>query len=263
MEQDAWADSYNAAISRYSRMNPALLKEIDALQRDIRKLRPFTGKSLDTLRRYFRVGLTWSSNALEGNSLTESETKILLEEGLSVGGKPLRDHFEAVGHAEALEKLFVIHRGKAITEAGIKELHRLFYHRIDEANAGTYRSIRVFLTGSRYPLPPPAKVSALMKAFARRTAANRKKLHPVECAALAHKDFVFIHPFVDGNGRVGRLLMNLVLLQEGYLPAVIAPILRPRYIALLEAAHEDDAGFQDFIGESLRETQRDYLRIFG
>jgi Fic family protein len=251
------------AGSYFLAMNHALLKEIDALQRDIRKLRPFGGKQLDVLKQYFRVGLTWSSNALEGNSLTESETKILLEEGLSVGGKPLRDHFEAVGHAEALEKLFVIHKSKSITESGIKELHHLFYHRIKEADAGVYRKIKVFLTGSRYPLPAPATVPKLMKSFVRKTTANRKKLHPVECAALAHKDFVFIHPFVDGNGRVGRLLMNLVLVQEGYLPAGIAPILRAKYIAFLEEAHEDDARFQDFIGESLRETQRDYLRIFG
>lgn len=243
-------------------MNGGLLKEIDKLQREVNALRPFSGENLKTLKEYFRVGLTYSSNALEGNSLTESETKILLEEGISIGGKPLKDHYEAIGHAESFDKVFEIYHEKEVSEAIIKELHFLFYNRIDREGAGQYRHKKVYITGSKYPLPSPEKVPALMKSFVRKSKAERKKLHPVHFAAKLHKDFVFIHPFVDGNGRLARLLMNLVLIQEGYLLAIIPPILRPKYIACLEEAHEDDSKFLDFMGEVLRETQRDYLRIF-
>lgn len=243
-------------------MNLVLLKEIDALQNEVNALRPFSSKNLKTLKEYFRVGLTYSSNALEGNSLTESETKVLLEEGISIGGKPLRDHYEAIGHAESFDKIFSIYQKREITESIIKELHFLFYNRIDREEAGKYRNKKVYITGSKYPLPGPEKVSAQMKSLVRKLKGLRKEMHAVHFAARLHKDFVFIHPFVDGNGRLARLLMNLSLIQDGYLLAVIPPIYRPRYIAYLEEAHENDLNFMNFIGEALRETQKDYIRIF-
>lgn len=141
-------------------------------------------------------------------------------------------------------------------------MHLLFYHRIEKEKAGVYRKEKVFITGSEYPLPNPEKVPALMKSFLRKIKLERKKIHPVHFAAKIHKDFVFIHPFVHGNGRVARLLMNLVLIQEGYVLAVIPPILRPKYVSYLEEAHTNDSQFLNFIGEVLRETQKDYLRIF-
>lgn len=240
----------------------ALFQEVDALQREVNRLRPLAPKNIADLKRYFRIGLTYSSNGLEGNSLTESETKVILEEGITVAGKPLKDHFEAVGHAEALEKLFDLYRQTKLTEKLVRDLHRIFYHRIDQEHAGVYRKVPAFFSGSKYPLPRPHRIPALMKGLIRKNATFRKKLHPVHLAAVLHKDFVFIHPFIDGNGRVARLLMNLVLLQEGYLPAVIAPILRASYIGHLEAAHEKDEAFICFIAEAVRETQKDYLRIF-
>ena len=242
-------------------MNVLILKEVDALQKDINKLRPFKAENLKILKDYFRVGLTFSSNALEGNSLTESETKIVLEEGITIGGKPLKDHYEAIGHGEAFDKIFEIYKNKAFSESIIKNLHQLFYNRIDKENAGAYRKIKVIISGSQYPLPAPEKLSGLMKGFIKKSAMDRKKLHPVHFAAKAHKDFVFIHPFIDGNGRLARLIMNLILIQEGYLIEIIPPILRPKYIAYLEEAHTNDMNFLNFIGENLRETQRDYLRL--
>ena len=243
-------------------MNALLLKEIDALQKDVNKFRPFSGGNLKTLKDYYKVSLTYSSNALEGNSLTESETKIILEEGITIGGKPLKDHYEAIGHGEAYEKIFSIYKNKIVTEPIIKELHLLFYGRIEKEHAGVYRDKKVIITGSQYPLPSPDKVPGLMKSLIRKSSVDRKKIHPVRFAAKFHKDFVFIHPFIDGNGRVARLLMNLILIQEGYLLAIIPPILRPKYIAYLEEAHASDMDFVNFIGEVLRETQRDYLRLF-
>lgn len=243
-------------------MDQLLLHEIDLLRKDISKLKPLSDKNLQELKEYFRIGLTYSSNALEGNSLTESETKILLEEGITIGGKSLKDHFEATGHDDALKRLFEVYKNKKITEHDIQEFHRLFYYRIDETNAGIYRSKKVFITGSKYPLPQPKTVPGAMRTFIKQATNIRKKLHPVHFAAHCHKEFVFIHPFIDGNGRVARLLMNLILLQEKYLPAVIPPVLRADYISALEEAHEDETNFLNFIGEAVRQTQKDYLRIF-
>ncbi len=239
-----------------------ILKEVDARQKDINSLKPFSKKNIRGLKDYFKIGLTYSSNALEGNTLTESETKVVIEEGIAIGGKPLKDHYEAIGHAEAFEKIFEFYREKKLTESILKELHLLFFGRIDKDNAGRYRSVNAFITGSKYPLPKPAELPKLMKSLTRRASGYRKRLHPVHTAALLHKEFVFIHPFIDGNGRVARLFMNLTLLQEGYLPAIIPPILRAEYIRLLEEAHKRDEAFVMFIGEMIRETQKDYLRIF-
>ena len=151
---------------------------------------------------------------------------------------------------------------KVVTEDTVKQFHRLFYYRIHKAHAGKYRGVKVFLTGSKYPLPKPADVPTLMNEFVKTMHKQRQELHPVVFAALAHKDLVLIHPFVDGNGRVARLLMNLLLLQEGYTIAIIPPIMRPEYIRSLEKAHEDDTAFIHFIAEMVKESQKDYLRLF-
>lgn len=238
-----------------------LFKEIDRLQVEIKALRPLKERELRQLKEYFRIGLTYSSNALEGNSLTESETKVVIEEGITIGGKPLRDHLEAVGHSKAFDYIYALAKEKAISEADIKKLHRLFYIKIDEHNAGRYRKEKVFITGSKYPLPAPEAVPMLMKGFVENLDTERSIFHPVHFAAKAHKDFVMIHPFVDGNGRVGRLLMNLILLQEGYCIAIIPPVLRAEYIRNIEKAREDDRDFIRFIAEVMKETQKDYLRL--
>jgi len=213
------------------------------------------------IKEYFRIGLTFSSNAIEGNSLTETETKIVLEDGITIGGKPLRDHFEAVGHSQAYDHLYTLTSVKTITVADVKQLHRLFYLRIDPENAGVYRKVDVIITGSKYNPPLPRELSKKVKQFIAGLEASREKLHPVEAAALAHKDFVFIHPFIDGNGRVARLLMNLVLLQEGYVITLIPPILRVEYINALEKAHSNDRDFVRLIAEMVVETQHDYMRL--
>ena len=239
-----------------------ILAEIDRLQKQVNKFRPLDAHMIKQVKDYYRIGLAYASNAIEGNSLTESETKVVIEEGLTIGGKPLKDHFEALGHSEAYDFIYTLAGNKKITEDDIKEMHRLFYYRIDEANAGRYRKVKVFISGSKYPMPLPEKVPELMSKFISDLPGLRQKLHPVELAAVAHKDFVFIHPFIDGNGRMARLLMNLILLQEGYNIAVIPPILRPEYIRALEKAHKDDKDFATFIARIVKETQQDYLRLF-
>jgi Fic family protein len=239
-----------------------LLQEIDLLQKKIDNHRPLTPKVLQQIKGYFRVGFTYASNALEGNTLTESETKIVLENGITIGGKPLKDHLEAIGNDKAYDYIFDLSQNKDIAEQDIKELHRLFYQRIDNLNAGVYRTEDAYISGSNYPLPRPDQLSDLMLRLPAMLRALREKYHPVVFAALAHKEFVFIHPFCDGNGRTSRLLMNLILLQSGYTIAVIPPDLRSNYVALLEQAHENDKPFQEFIAMRVRETQEKYIRIF-
>lgn len=134
-----------------------LIEKVDRYQAAINEVRPFEGHILNEIKAYYRVGLTWSSNALEGNTLTETETKILLEDGLTAGGKPLRDTFEALGHAQAYDFMFSLLRSGQIIKTDTLTMHRMFYRDIDEAYAGKYRDKQVFITGSKYPvavIPP-------------------------------------------------------------------------------------------------------------
>jgi len=154
-------------------------------------------------------------------------------------------------------------KNKDISEKDIKELHRLFYYRIDKDEAGQYRKVRVFIKRFKIPRFPSRKASAVLCVnLSPVLPAQRKALHPVEFCAKAHKDFVFIHPFIDGNGRLARLLMNLILLQEGYNIAVISPVNRPTISPPLKKAHTDDGDFIALIADSVKETQKDYIRFF-
>ena len=189
-------------------MKKSEFKDCDVYAARIAALRPFPKETLKSLREYYRVGLTYTSNALEGNSLTESETKVVIEDGLTIGGKPLKDVYEATGHAKAYDFLYKLTKDEPVTEDNILKIHRLFYGQIDRDNAGTWRKVRVFISGSSRVLPAPDKVPALMAEFVRWMAANEGRLHPVEFAALVHQKFVYIHPFVDGNGRVARAYLR-------------------------------------------------------
>ena len=226
-------------------------------------LRPLPKETLKSLRDYYRVGLTYTSNALEGNSLTESETKVVIEDGLTIGGKPLKDIYEATGHAKAYDFLYEISRDRPVSESDILELHRLFYSQIDAGNAGVWRKVRVFISGSRRALPPPEQVPSLMEEFVKWMAEKEGKLHPIEFAALVHQKFVYIHPFVDGNGRVGRLLMNLAVMRAGWTIAIIPPICRAEYIAALDKTGRSLRDFILFVRDRVCETQRELLRLMG
>jgi len=238
-----------------------LLDRVDAYKEAIDAVRPFEGEMLKQIKAYYRIGLTWTSNALEGNSLTEVETKVLLEDGLTVGGKPLRDTFEAIGHAEAYDFMFTLLRNRAITESDALTMHLMFYKSIDANYAGRYRDQRVFITGSKHPVCEVQKITEEMGKLFDWVNSERDSWRPVEFAAQLHKRFVFIHPFVDGNGRLTRLLMNTSLIQDGYMMAIIPPVLRAEYISLLERAHQNDRPFMDFIAQRVFETEKDVMRL--
>lgn len=244
-------------------MDKDLLARIDANKAELAQYRPLEEPFLAQLRAYYRVGLTWTSNALEGNSLTETETKVVLEDGLTVGGRPLRDLYEAVGHGLAYDYMFSLIHRNTITLEDIRKLHQLFYREIDSASAGQWRTQRIMVTGTEFVFPSPASIDSHMQDLERWIIGSRASLHPVEFAALLHLKLVTIHPFIDGNGRTARLLVNLALLQSGYTLAVVPPLLRVEYLeAIRRYQNKGDANpFCDFIGERVLETQKDLLRM--
>ncbi|MBU4370775.1 MAG: Fic family protein [Proteobacteria bacterium] len=243
-------------------MTTPVLKKIDALKAKIDARRPLDAHMLKQVREYFRIGMAYSSNALEGNSLTETETKIVIEDGIAIGGKPVRDHLEALGHSEAYDRLFRLAKNQEITEANVKELHRLFYYRIDAKQAGKYRKRRVIITGTDFIPPAPERIPDLMESFIAGLSEARAKHHPVEFCAIIHRELVTIHPFIDGNGRAARLLMNLALLQAGYPLAIIPPILRRDYLDTLNKTHKgNDGPFITFIAGVCYESTKEYLRL--
>lgn len=246
----------------------ALLNRIDEYQGLIDSRRPLKPEEVRELDEYFRIGTTYSSNALEGNTLTISETKVILEDGITIGGKPIKDCYEATGHAKAYDYMLEIARNgqSEFSEEVICRLHQLFYSNQDAEHAGIYRDYQVFITGTEYLPPVPEEVPDLMRQFVEELNAKRESLHPVLLAAYAHRRLVDIHPFKDGNGRCARLLMNLILVSRGYQIISIPPILRHEYITALQisqrAAQPRDDEFNKLIAECEIEAQKEYCRMF-
>jgi len=238
------------------------INDIDTLKKEIDSFRPFSPHVLKSLKEFLRIGLTYTSNALEGNSLNETETKIVLEDGLTVGGKPLRDHLEAIGHSRAYDFMYELAQKKSIVLEDILELHRLFFLSIDEKNAGKFRDKAIIVTGVDYEFPKPKELSDLMNKFIDRLQQLAKGVYPIEYAARAHLELVTIHPFIDGNGRTARLLMNVVLLQHGYAVSLIPPVVRSQYLSTLRQSNKgQEQPFIDFISEMIYESHKDYLRL--
>lgn len=239
------------------------IQDIDILQKKITARRPLSEDAAKQLREYYRIGLTYSSNTLEGNTLTETETKVVLEDGITIGGKTLREHEEAIGHSRAYDKMYDLSSEvRDITEEEIKKLHRLFYVGIDEENAGIYRNTGVVISGTDYTPPKHSEITGQMTQFVHGQKQLRKELHPVEYASRLHGDFVHIHPFVDGNGRVARLLLNIGLLQYGFPITIIPPVLRSEYIDSLKQYNKGiKTPFYDFITVCVYESQKEYVRL--
>lgn len=216
-----------------------LLAALETRRKGLDAGRPLPHETLRSLRDWLRVELTYSSNAIEGNTLTLVETRVVLE-GLTVGGKPLRDHLEAIDHADAFDYLCaLVDRAEPLTETVLRSLHALVLQRSKPQYAGRYRDIPVAITGTDFIPPPPIEVPSRMAdlfQWLRKTAVD---LNPVAGAAQFHERLVSIHPFVDGNGRTARLAANLLLMAAGYPPAVITPQDRPAYYDALRAAQVD------------------------
>ena len=225
--------------------------------------RPLPITLIRNLEDWFRIELTYTSNAIEGNTLTRRETALVVEKGLTVGGRSLIEHLETVNHADAFNWVQdqVTRKPGSLTQKDILQIHGMILKGIDDDQAGRYRSVAVRISGSTVVLPNPLKVSDLMTDFAKwmRKAAN---IHPIELAAEAHYRLVSIHPFVDGNGRTARLLMNMILLMSGYPPAIIAKHDRLAYIASLEKAQRGGAkdDYRKIIAKAVGRSLDIYLK---
>lgn len=199
--------------------------------------RPLAPELARNLEEWFHIELTYTSNAIEGNTLTRRETAIVIEKGLTVGGKSLVEHLEATNHGRALTFVYSL-IGKKISELtarDVLDIHDIILQGIDDHNSGQYRTVPVRISGSAVVMPNPRKVPELMDDF-QEWLTSKHDLHPVAFAGEAHYRLVTIHPFVDGNGRTARLLMNLLLFMQGYPPAIIRKRDRLAYIASLEKA---------------------------
>lgn len=240
-------------------MTPA--ERIAEKKAELDALRPLGGRTLAALDRWLDVELTYTSNALEGNTLTRNETAIILEKGITVSGKPLREHLEATGHRDALVYVREL-AGKSgpLREIDVRNIHRLVLQKVDPDEAGRYSNHQRLIAGSSLLLPSPAEIPARMGDFGRQL--EHAGSTP-EAAFDAHEQLVTIHPFSDGNGRTARLLMNLLLLKGGYPPAVIRPEDRPAYHTSLEAVqlHGDRASYHRFMNTRLEAALDHHLMI--
>ena len=210
-----------------------ILKSIRLKKGLLDKYRPFSNDVINNLHEWFKIELTYSSNAIEGNTLSRLETAVVIQKGITVGGKLLREHLEATNHAEAFNFILSLVNRNNVTENHILEIHKLVLQSIDNEAAGRYRNIRVRIAGSEVTFPNYIKVATLMNKFINDL---QNEGDPIEKALFAHYEFVTIHPFTDGNGRTARLLMNLILMQNGYPPAIIKPKDRLKYLKSLEQA---------------------------
>jgi len=243
------------------------LSEIDELQNALSVLRPLPSEVVGKIRQAFDIEYTYESNRIEGNTLTLQETALVINEGMTIAGKSMREHLEAINHAEAVEFIKEMANGDIeISERMIKDIHALVLRGIDRQNAGIYRNVPVMISGSRYIPPQPYLIVPQMEMFIE----EYKKLeskgeHAVVIAAFLHDELVKIHPFIDGNGRTSRLLMNLYLLSKGYIIANIKGNYEDRiqYYTALEKSHieNEPIDFYKLMAEVEKEALQKYLNI--
>lgn len=227
--------------------------------------KPLPISAVKKIRERFEVEMTYNSNAIEGNSLTLKETFLVINEGITIKGKPLKDHLEAKSHQEALDYLYELvseNKRNTISEKTIRLFHQIVIQDIDKEWAGKYRNSSVVIGGSDLKLPEATEVPSLMEGLIKWIAENKNKLQPIELAGLIHHKLVAIHPFFDGNGRTARLVMNIVLMQSEFPLSVILKNDRKKYYDVLDKADKGDViPFIRFIARSVERSLDIYLKV--
>lgn len=240
-----------------------VLDEIDILKKKLDQFRQF-----DSFRiaQALELEYTFESNRIEGNTLTLRETDLVINEGLTISGKSMREHLEAINHQEAIAYIkHLMEKNSSLNEREVLSIHNLILRGINPEDAGRYRKVQVMIKGSSYMPPQPYMVAKDMEDFYIWYETHKNSLHPVVLAAEMHERLVTIHPFIDGNGRTSRLVMNLILLQHGYVIANIKGDYdnRMRYYQSLETAqtqnNKDD--FLLFIAQIEKESLERYIGI--
>lgn len=243
-----------------------LLKEADSYKMRIASAMPLSMEHQKLLDQFFRVGFTYSSSALEGNPLTLSQTRMLLEDSKEASGLPPKACREVIGCGDAYDFMEETAKQKAmdITEDTFKKLHCVFYQKLGPNQAGRYRTEPACMSQDEGKAPDPDEISHLMSHLADQIHSSQFTLHPVELAAMAHKRLTDIQPFCDGNGMIARLLMNLILLHAGYCVVLIPPARRSDYLTSLSASRrqKDMEPFSRVIAECVIETNKNCCRLF-
>jgi Fic family protein len=242
-------------------MLQALIAGIEEKKAELDRRRPLATEAIGRLRRSFDVELTYTSNAIEGNTLTLRETAEVIERGITVGGKSLRDHLEAVDHYDALQWMRALAaEATPVDESVVCDLHRRIVARSQPDIAGAYSRFPRRIAGSPVVFPNPARIPDLMAAFGAGLGAAPKT---PAAAFEVHFRLTAIHPFADGNGRAARILMNLLLLRAGYPPVAVRPQDRRAYLDALEQGSlaGDLAPFQTIMHARLDSTLEDYLGV--
>ena len=228
--------------------------------------RPLDIGQIRKMEEYFRVNYTYESNRIEGNTLTMQETHLVVNQGITIGGKSMREHLEAINHSEAIDYLYdLVGRRVDFNERVLKELHYLVLKGIDRENAGKYRNVPVRIGGSAFVPAQPYLVPKLMEDVFVFYENNKNLMHPVVLAAEMHERIVTVHPFIDGNGRTSRLVMNLILLSHGYTIANLKGdnSARLAYYTALEKCQvsNEKVNFIELITDTTIESLKEHLEL--
>ena len=238
-----------------------LLQRINDKKTRLDALRPLPTGVLARLRQNLDLEWIYNSNAIEGSTLTLQETRLILETGLTIGGKSLREHFEVINHREAITYVEnLVSQVAEITPHQVRQIHKLVLTQIDDENGGQYRKTPVRIAGADHIPPDAWEIPWQMTEWGDWLAQVQADQHSVVSAALAHHRLLTIHPFVDGNGRTARLVMNLILMKHGYPPTVIERVHRQQYYRVL--ARADASQFKplvNFIGQAVERSLTLYV----
>jgi Fic family protein len=245
-------------------LDPQLKQRLEEKLEILNNFRPLPSSLVKKLQEQFEIEMTYNSNGIEGNSLTLKETFLVVNEGITIKGKPLKDHLEAKNHYEALEYLteLVAHDKKqTVSELLIRHLHQMVIQDIDKDWAGRYRDRNVIIGGAKHTPPEAVEIPGHMHDLISWLRSHKSKLQPVELAAMLHHKLVYIHPFFDGNGRTARLAMNVLLMQDGYPLVIVLKNDREKYYRVLAKADEGDyVPLTRFIAQCVERSLNVYLK---
>jgi len=238
-----------------------LATRLQTKKNQLDQLRPLPEGAVRQLQEQLMVEWIYNSNAIEGNTLTLRETQLILETGLTIGGKSLREHFEVINHRDAIQYVeSLVTRKEAISAFHVRQIHHLVLKEIDSENAGQYRQLPVRIAGSTHQPPEAWELTHLMNEWSDWLNGSAQQEDPIIRAALAHHRLTAIHPFIDGNGRTARLVMNLLLMRDGYPPTIILRINRRQYYRVLATADRGNpTPFVNFVGRAVERSLTLYL----
>lgn len=246
-------------------LNPKIDKRLEEKLIRLNSLRPLPPSAVKKLQEQLKIEMTYNSNAIEGNSLTLKETFMVINEGITVKGKPLKDHLEAKDHNAALQYLYdLIENGKqhTISERLIRILHQIITQETDKEWAGRYRNSNVIIGGADHTPPDALDIPQEMQQLVKWFVKNKKNLHIIELASIIHHKLVHIHPFFDGNGRTARIVTNLLLMQKGFPLVVVLKNDRKKYYDVLTRADKGDlVPLVRFIAQATEHSLDLYLKI--